>query len=141
MGFGMITLSMKSDYGLRTMLHVASYGDNPLIVIKDMAVQQTIPAGTLREIVRKLEQAGLLRLVREPFNRCALTRPADQITAGDVIKAIEGRIPAVTIPTETIKSSETDQCAADAVLTEMMERLADYFNSVTLNDLHLQAAP
>jgi DNA-binding IscR family transcriptional regulator len=77
MGFGMITLSMKSDYGLRTMLHVASYGDNPLIVIKDMAVQQTIPAGTLREIVRKLEQAGLLRLVREPFNRCALTRPAD----------------------------------------------------------------
>ena len=137
----MITFSMKSEYGLRIMLHVASCGDNPLIAIKDIAVRQTIPAGTLREIVRKLEQAGLLRVVRGPFSRCALTRRADRITVGDVISAIEGRIPPVIPSTETTTSLETGQCVADAVLTQMMERLADYFNSVTLNDLHLQAAP
>ncbi|MEV1331870.1 Rrf2 family transcriptional regulator [Micromonospora costi] len=98
-------VSARSDYALRAMLTVAAGGavardgvhgpGGELVKAASLAHAQGIPRSFLQGILVDLRRAGLLHSHRGTEGGYALTRPADQITVGDVLRAVGGSLTTV----------------------------------------------
>src|SRR3990170_2149577 len=76
-------ISAKGEYAIRAVLDLALQRERGLTPIQEIAARQGIPQ-------RYLEQV-LLAPKRGSTGGYHLTRPADAITVGDVLRAVEGR--------------------------------------------------
>lgn len=82
-------LSSKSRYAMRAMMYLAEHGQKgpqSLSRIKECG----LPGDYLEQLLRCLRQEGLVRSVRGNQGGYQLTRPASDITVGEVIAAVEG---------------------------------------------------
>ena len=59
--------------------------------IKDISKRQTISARYIEQIFQKLKKAGLIKSIRGRSGGYLLTKKPDEISVGDVIRAIEGK--------------------------------------------------
>lgn len=92
-------VSARSDYALRAMLAVAAGGGGDgggeLVKAASLAEVQDIPLSFLQGILLDLRRAGLLHSHRGADGGYALTRPPDEITVGDVLRAVGGSLTTV----------------------------------------------
>ncbi|MFF5174712.1 RrF2 family transcriptional regulator [Micromonospora sp. NPDC000089] len=70
-------------------------GCGGLVKAATLADAQDIPLSFLQAILLDLRRAGLLHSHRGTDGGYALTRPADQITVGDVLRAVGGSLTSV----------------------------------------------
>src|SRR5207247_4262664 len=61
-----------------------------LVPIQDIAERQAIPQRYLEQVLLSLKRAGLLGSRRGSSGGYHLTRPAEQISVGDVLRAVDG---------------------------------------------------
>jgi len=85
------------------MLAIAA--DHPrLVKAASLAAVQDIPLSFLQGILLDLRRAGLLHSHRGVDGGYALARPADDITIGDVVRAVGGALTTVRgLPTATAR--------------------------------------
>ena len=89
-------LSKKGIYALRSLRHLAhSYGADSLSVA-DIAQREGLPRKYLEQILSTLRKQGLLVSHFGKDGGYALRRPPQEITLGDVIRAVDG--PLAPIP-------------------------------------------
>ncbi|MFG2058238.1 RrF2 family transcriptional regulator [Micromonospora sp. NPDC048930] len=96
-------ISARADYALRAMLAVADAAGSPatggpggdLVKAASLAESQDIPLSFLHGILLDLRRAGLLHSARGTEGGYALTRPATEITVGDVLRAVGGALTSV----------------------------------------------
>ncbi|RLP89454.1 Rrf2 family transcriptional regulator [Micromonospora sp. BL4] len=92
-------VSARSDYALRAMLAVAAAepdgGGGDLVKAASLAEVQEIPLSFLQGILLDLRRAGLLLSHRGTEGGYALTRAPDEITVGDVLRAVGGSLTTV----------------------------------------------
>lgn len=97
-------VSARADYALRAMLAVADVagstgdggsGGGELVKAASLAESQDIPLSFLQGILLDLRRAGLLHSHRGTEGGYALTRPADQVSVGDVLRAVGGSLTSV----------------------------------------------
>jgi Rrf2 family protein len=89
-----VHISARSDYAARAMLAIAA--DAPLLVkASTLARAQQIPLTFLHGILLDLRRAGLLHSHRGNDGGYSLTRPAAEITIGDVLRATSGSLASV----------------------------------------------
>ncbi|MGV9804988.1 RrF2 family transcriptional regulator [Micromonospora chersina] len=97
-------VSARADYALRAMLAVAdaagSTGDGgsgagELVKAASLAERQDIPLSFLQGILLDLRRAGLLHSHRGNEGGYELTRPAADISVGDVLRAVGGALTSV----------------------------------------------
>ncbi|SIN19133.1 RrF2 family transcriptional regulator [Micromonospora cremea] len=110
-------VSARSDYALRAMLGVAAaaadsgggggaaadggVGGGDLVKAASLAEVQEIPLSFLQGILLDLRRAGLLLSHRGTEGGYALARAPDEITVGDVLRAVGGSLTTVRgLPTE-----------------------------------------
>lgn len=89
-------LSTKGRYGLRALIDLALYSEEEPVNIQSIAKRQNISESYLEQLVRKLRTAGLVTSVRGAGGGYQLARPASEISVGDVLRALEGNLAAVT---------------------------------------------
>ena len=86
-------LSVKSDYAVRAVLELARhYGAGVVRRVEELALEQGIPPNYLVQILLELKAKQLVRSVRGKDGGYLLARPPSQITMGDVLRAIHGRV-------------------------------------------------
>ncbi|MET8358744.1 Rrf2 family transcriptional regulator [Micromonospora sp. NPDC005171] len=101
-------VSARSDYALRAMLAVAAAGGGgdrvgELVKASTLAEVQDIPLSFLQGILLDLRRAGLLHSHRGADGGYVLTRPPDEITVGDVLRAVGGSLTTVRgLPAERV---------------------------------------
>ncbi|MEU0960559.1 Rrf2 family transcriptional regulator [Micromonospora aurantiaca] len=97
-------ISARADYALRAMLAVAdaavttgdpAAGGGELVKAASLAESQGIPLSFLQGILLDLRRAGLLHSHRGTEGGYALTRLPDEISVGDVLRAVGGAITSV----------------------------------------------
>jgi Rrf2 family protein len=95
-------VSARTDYAVRAMLAIAA--DHPrLVKAATLAGAQDIPLSFLQGILLDLRRAGLLHSHRGVDGGYALARPAEDITVGDVVRAVGGALTTVRgLPTATM---------------------------------------
>ncbi len=132
-------LSAREQYGLRAMIELARrYGQGP-VSLNDVAQAQEISFPYLEQIVPLLKDAGLIESTRGAYGGYVLSREPNEITIGDVIRALEeGHI----IPLKCISIAETsdpcarqETCMARDVWKKMHNGIVEVLDSTTLADL------
>jgi Rrf2 family protein len=123
------------------MVDVALHQDNGPVLRNDIAERQELSADYIEQLFVKLRKADLVESVRGPGGGYRLARGADQITAGDIIRAAEGPIALVQCVDPRSKSPchRADLCVTRQLWKSLSIKVADVLDSVTLEDLRDQA--
>ena len=85
-------LSTQEEYGLRCLLQLARHGDSASLTISEMSQREGISAPNVAKILRLLRRASLLTSTRGKAGGYTLARSASQITVGEVLAALGGRL-------------------------------------------------
>jgi Rrf2 family protein len=84
-------ISAKSEYACLAALELARLSpDDPPLRIRDISELHEIPERYLVQILLQLKGSGLVCSTRGSLGGYRLGKPADAITLGDVLSAIEG---------------------------------------------------
>jgi Rrf2 family protein len=86
----MLRLTKKADYGLMALKYLAEQSEHGAQSAKDIAEAYHIPPQLLAKILQTLARAGLLVSTAGTNGGYALARNARDISAFEVIRAIDG---------------------------------------------------
>jgi Rrf2 family protein len=84
-----VDISAKSDYAVRALLELAARAPE-LVKINVIIADQDMPRKFVEAILGDLRRAGIVRSQRGADGGYALTGPANKITLGSVIRAVDG---------------------------------------------------
>jgi Rrf2 family protein len=84
-----VKLSSKGRYGMKAIIDLADYGETQPVSISDIAVRQNVSAAYLEQLLPKLRRAGLIKSERGVQGGYQLAKPADQISVGDILIALD----------------------------------------------------
>ena len=87
-------VSAKTDYAVRALLELAVANDGP-VKGERLAQAQAIPLKFLENILTDLRHAGIVRAQRGAEGGYWLARAADEVTLGEVIRAVDGPLASV----------------------------------------------
>jgi Rrf2 family protein len=82
-------VTARGDYAVRAAVELAAAGGETRKVA-DIASAQNIPPRFLENILLALRRAGLVQSRRGADGGFRLTRPPEQVTVADVLRAVEG---------------------------------------------------
>lgn len=91
-------LSTKGRYGLRALIDLAVYSENETVSIASIASRQNISESYLEQLIAKLRKAGMVTSVRGAGGGYKLAKPAEEISVGDILRALEGNLDPVECP-------------------------------------------
>lgn len=130
-------VSAKELYGLRAMSEFARHFGQGPISLSEVARTQGISQPYLEQIAIELRRSGLLRSKRGVQGGYYLARAPGEMTAGDVIRALEGSILPIQCVADTKcePCSMEDGCSARGIWEQVRDRLVDTLDSITLADL------
>lgn len=129
-------LSTKGKYGVRAVFEIARhYGKGP-ISIKEISNRQGISFSYLEQILHRLGKAGVIESVRGPSGGYLLSRSPEQLTIGDIVRALEGPIAlSHCLEPEAADCYQTDECVARMVWARVGAKIEEALDSITFGDL------
>jgi len=130
-------LSTKGRYALRAMVDLAAHsGDGP-VPRKEIAARQDISPHYMEQLFAKLRDAGLVKAIRGPGGGYLLAKPPDQITAGEVVRAVEDILaPVACLEADPDQRCErAPNCPTRRIWKELGERVSEYLDSMTVAEL------
>lgn len=129
-------ISSKGRYALRLMIYIAAFSDaEGKIALREVAAREDISLKYLEQLVRPLMHAGLLKSVRGKGGGYTLARPADEIRAGDILRAAEGSTAPVACEGLEGGCHRADLCSTVKFWTGLEEAIETYVDGVTLAEL------
>ncbi len=127
-------LSTKGRYGLRALIDLAQYGEEEAVSIQSISARQQISDSYLEQLVRKLKKAGLVTSIRGAQGGYRLAKPAEEISVGDVLRALEGSIEAVSCQ-EGENCVGKDLCVARYVWRKVNKSIQETVDSIMISQL------
>ncbi len=86
-------LSVKSDYAARAVIGLARhYQTGGALKVEELAAENGIPANYLVQILIELKARHIVKSLRGKGGGYLLARPPAQITLGDVLRCVHGRV-------------------------------------------------
>ena len=128
-------ISSRCRYGLRAMLYLAIRGDERPVPLSEIAVAEAIPAPFLERIVAGLRAAGLVTATRGAAGGYRLSRPPAQITAADVVTALDGSLALAACVHDDEACGRSGSCLSRRVWTRLDEAIVGALAGLTLQDL------
>lgn len=129
-------LSTKGRYGLRALIDLAQYSEEEAVSIASIAARQSISESYLEQLVAKLRKAGLVVSIRGAQGGYRLARPADTISVGDVLRALEGGLKAVECSALTDEGCQgSDLCVTKYVWQRINESIERTVDAIMLDQL------
>ncbi|KAF1085161.1 HTH-type transcriptional regulator CymR [Sporotomaculum syntrophicum] len=130
-------LSTKGRYGLRAMIELAQSTEEGPITIHSIASRQDIPERYLEQLMAPLRRAGLVKSVRGFQGGYILVKNAEDITAGDIIRALEGPIAPVECVSEVSPEAceRSEHCVTRDLWIKMRDSIAEVLDAYSLADL------
>jgi Rrf2 family protein len=130
-------LTRKGKYGLKAMIALAKeHGDGP-VLIGDLAEKEAIPKKFLENILLALKHRGLVHSRKGPGGGYQLGRAPEQISVGDIIRALDGPLALVSCVSQTAYSpceecvTEKD-CAVRRIFQQVRDQTAKILDGTTL---------
>ncbi len=118
-----MAFAQKTVYALRSVYELTRRKESGPVPISVISKAQAIPPRFLEIILLQLKNARILESVRGKDGGYMLARPPDQITIGDVLRAMEGNLS----PTTCLGgiSKETCPMRTNCVFLPMWKRAND----------------
>ena len=129
-------LSTKGRYGLRALIDLAQYSEEEAVSISSISQRQNISESYLEQLMAKLRKAGLVMSIRGAQGGYRLAKPAESISVGDVLRALEGNLEAVECSALKDQGCEgSDLCVTKYVWQRINESIARTVDEMMLDQL------
>jgi Rrf2 family protein len=120
-------LSNKAKYGLKALMHLA--GAQGVSLAADIAADNNIPRKFLDAILLELTKAGILSSKKGKGGGYMLARPADAVTAGQIIRILDGPLAPIACASRTAyrpcpDCPDVDACAIRDVMLDVRDAMA-----------------
>lgn len=127
-------LSTKGRYGLRALIDLARYSENEPVSITNISDRQGISERYLEQLMSLLKKGGLVKSVRGAGGGYVLAKELEEISVGDVLRALEGNLE----PVSCSGFDAEDGCkAADNCVTKYVwQKINDSINQ-TVDEIKL----
>ena len=132
-------LSMKAKYSLRALM-VLARNERKLMQTKAIAKAADVPHKFLEAILSDLKNQGMVSSKRGMMGGYQLSRPADVITVGDVIRIMDGplapiRCASVTAYQHCEDCPDEAKCAIRDVMMDVRIAISGVLDQRTIADL------
>ena len=130
-------LSTKGRYGLRAMIDLALNSTDGAVSISSIAERQNLSDSYLEQLMSKLKKAGLVSSLRGAQGGYTLACSADDISVGDILRALEGDLTPVDCAALSGNGScgESDSCVTKYVWQKLNDSLNNTADSIKLSTL------
>ena len=129
-------ISTRGRYALRFMMDLALHGGERYVPLREISARQDISLKYLEQIVSLFQKNGFLKSTRGASGGYQLAKPAQDYTAGEILRITEGPLaPVACLETESNDCPRRDSCGTLAFWTGLYRVINDYVDSVTLADL------
>ncbi|WP_027414944.1 cysteine metabolism transcriptional regulator CymR [Aneurinibacillus terranovensis] len=121
-------ISTKGRYGLTIMMELAKrYGEGQLS-LKSIAQKHGLSEHYLEQLIAPLRNHGLVKSIRGAYGGYILSRGPEEITAGEVIRVLEG-------PISPVEFEEEEDPAKRDLWLRIRDSISEVLDSTTLYDL------
>ncbi|MBW2616120.1 MAG: Rrf2 family transcriptional regulator [Deltaproteobacteria bacterium] len=128
-------LSTRSRYGTRMMLDLAQHYDKGPVRIGEIAKRQDMPVKYLEQLIIPLKQGNFIKSVRGPKGGHMLARPPEEITVGQIVKALEGGIGLAGCIENPRECERSGRCLTRGIWEDASKAMYDKLNSITLSKM------
>jgi FeS assembly SUF system regulator len=130
----MLRLTKKADYGLIALGHLAE-AEHMAASAKDIADAYHVPHEVMAKILQKLAKAGLVQSRHGMNGGYVLARDARQISALEVIVAIDGPLLITSCSHEKMQCEQGDVCNVREPLRKVNEGIRDVLSRLSIWDM------
>jgi Rrf2 family protein len=127
-----VRVSQRLDYTVRGLVALAAEPPGTPVVAGELADRLGLPRRFLEQQFTAVAKRGILSCQRGANGGCALTRPASEITVGEIIRAVQGQVLDVPQVTGAASSEIWARVAAgldaivdDITLADLVRRQAE----------------
>lgn len=133
-------LSKKSEYALRALVAIGKLPATHLHQIQELSKTENIPVKFLEQILLALRHAGLLTSRRGVHGGYSLARPAARISAGEVIRLMDGPLAPVPCASpngsdESCTCPDPNRCALRILMTGVRNQLSELLDGQSIEDI------
>jgi Rrf2 family protein len=133
-------ISAKGRYALAVMVRMAeNYGNGEYIAVVNVSKNLGISKIYLEQIFSLLKKSGLLNSVKGTRGGYHFARRPKQITAADILSAVEVSLFEETKGTASDKAVEIDKAIRLMVFDELDKKIKDTLESISLEALVSEA--
>ncbi|WNF37628.1 Rrf2 family transcriptional regulator [Bacillaceae bacterium IKA-2] len=121
-------ISTKGRYGLTIMMALAKKSGEGPVSLKSIAKDYNLSEHYLEQLIAPLRNALLVKSVRGAYGGYMLAKEASIITAGDIIRVLEG-------PISLVEVLEDEEPAKRDLWIRIRDAVKDVLDNTTLEDL------
>jgi Rrf2 family iron-sulfur cluster assembly transcriptional regulator len=127
-------LTTKGRFAVTAMLDLALRHKQGPVTLAGIGVRQSISLSYLEQLFGKLRRHALVESVRGPGGGYRLARPTEKVSVAEIILAVDEPLDATQCG-GLENCQEDKRCMTHNLWATLNEKLYDYLNSVTLQDL------
>ncbi len=131
----MMRLSKKTDYGLIAVKHLATRGADASHSAGEIAEAYGISAPLMAKVLQKLARNGLVTAHHGSAGGYRLARDPKDVTALDVISAIEGPLFITSCTTARGECYQSPTCTIRGPLQRVNESILQVLSTVTISQM------
>ena len=117
----MLSITTKSPYALSALVELHRQGDACPVPIAELARRREIPVQFLEQLFATLRRAGILRSQRGVKGGYSLARPAETITALELVELLDGPLGAGATGVFATAAQAASTVLADATVAAVAE--------------------
>jgi Rrf2 family protein len=118
-----MNISVKGEYALQAIFDLACQRAGEPVRIADIARRQKIPQKFLELILAGLKQSGFVESRRGAEGGYLLSRPADSLTVGEVLRSVESAQPGKGKTRRKAETPFTDMWqSVDQAVSEVIDK-------------------
>lgn len=132
-------LSNKAKYGLKALIYLADH-NGAAVQCTEIAEAQNLPKKFLDAIMLEIKNLGVISSKKGKGGGYQLARPADTISLGQVVRALDGPFAPVPCVSHTAYARCADcpseaECLIRPIMQEVRDAIAKVLDNRTLGDM------
>ena len=134
-------LTKKGEYALRTLIQlgIAEKLGRDVVSVSDLAESENLPYKFIENILQELRKDGYVESKRGKDGGCRLAKPMKDITIGEIVRLIDGRLAPIGCASETDyeKCTCPDEvhCGLRMLMIDVRNAIAQILDRYTLEDV------
>lgn len=134
----MLRISRLTDYGTMILAYLAQDAARRCSA-SEVAMATHIALPTVQKLLKVLARAGLVDSARGADGGYSLARPADSITAAEIVGVLEGPVAVTECSAESSECELESLCLVGGAWQKINQAILDALEGITLADLHAPA--
>jgi Rrf2 family transcriptional regulator, iron-sulfur cluster assembly transcription factor len=132
-------LTTKGRFAVTAMIDLAMRQGNGPVTLAGISERQAISLSYLEQLFGKLRRHEIVESIRGPGGGYSLARKADKVTVADIIIAVDEPLDATQCGGKDhchgADSATGARCMTHELWATLNEKMVDYLDSVSLQDL------